>query len=399
MGEKRFQPSQSISADNEPFCVMEADDVTLGTINLDSLFSQDLSSTGTFDLRGVRATTLGKLLQAIPIPAMLVNHLGNIAFLNRSCKKVSNEYLSILGKPFVSLFPHQTPGRRAQELMNRALSAGKQVVSQALLRVANSTLWGRINLRAVRIGEHKAILVLLEDLTLEKRQLLLDKRHREELLKTNELLRREIAQRRLVEERLQSSLRKQERVLQQTGVALASAAEKRDPYIAGHQKRVAKLSAAIGAQMGLPEDRLRGVWVAGTLHDIGKLCVPAEILSKPGGLTDLEFTMIKSHTVAGYDILKGIDFSWPVADMVMQHHERLDGSGYPSGLAGEQILLEARVLAVADVVEAMCSHRPYRPAIGKDAALAEITGNVGTLYDGSVVEACSAVLQQGISFQ
>ncbi|HEX5337664.1 MAG TPA: HD domain-containing phosphohydrolase [Gallionella sp.] len=170
--------------------------------------------------------------------------------------------------------------------------------------------------------------------------------------------------------------------------AIAATVEMRDPYTAGHQGRVAKLAAAIATQMGLPEEQVHSVHLAGIVHDLGKIRIPAEILSKPGLLSDIEYSLIKTHPPAGYDILKGIDFPWPIAQMVRQHHERLDGSGYPQGLKGDAILLEARILAVADVVEAMSSHRPYRPGLGLDSALAEITRLRGTSFDADVVDAC-----------
>jgi putative nucleotidyltransferase with HDIG domain len=151
---------------------------------------------------------------------------------------------------------------------------------------------------------------------------------------------------------------------------------------------VANLARAISSEMGLPNENVEGIRIAGIIHDMGKILVPAEILSKPGRLTENEFGIIKSHPQVGYDILKNIDFPWPVAQIVLQHHERMDGSGYPQGLQSEKILLEARILAVADVVEAMASHRPYRAALGIDKALEEISRNSGVLYDPEAVNAC-----------
>jgi putative nucleotidyltransferase with HDIG domain len=169
---------------------------------------------------------------------------------------------------------------------------------------------------------------------------------------------------------------------------ISRAVEMRDPYTAGHQKRVADLARAIATEMGMSADRKDFVRIAGTIHDIGKISVPAEILSKTNALTDLEFSLIKEHAQAGYDILKDIEFPWPVAEVILQHHERMDGSGYPKGLKGEDILLEARIIAVADVVESMDSHRPYRHALGIDATLAEIAENRGILYDTETVNVC-----------
>lgn len=170
--------------------------------------------------------------------------------------------------------------------------------------------------------------------------------------------------------------------------AIAMTMEKRDPYTAGHQQRVADLAVAIGRELGFTEDRLEGLRLGATIHDIGKIYVPAEILNRPGRLTAAEFEIIKSHAQVGFDILKDVQFPWPVADTVLQHHERLDGSGYPQGLKEDKIILEARILAVADAVEAITAHRPYRPGRGIEAALAEIDTNRGTLYDSQVVDVC-----------
>lgn len=182
--------------------------------------------------------------------------------------------------------------------------------------------------------------------------------------------------------------------LEGTVRAMAAILEMRDPYTAGHQARVADLAAAIAARIGLPDERAHAIHLAGVVHDLGKIQIPAEILSKPGRLLDIEFSLIKTHPQAGYDILKDIDFPWPIAQMVLQHHERLDGSGYPQGLKGEAIMLEARILCVADVVEAISAHRPYRPGMGTEVALEEITRNSGILYDQQVVEACLALFHE-----
>jgi HD-GYP domain-containing protein (c-di-GMP phosphodiesterase class II) len=181
--------------------------------------------------------------------------------------------------------------------------------------------------------------------------------------------------------------------LEGTIQAIAAIAESRDAYTAGHQRKVTKLAVRIGEKMGLDKSQRDSLYVSGTLHDIGKIAVPAEILSKPSKLTEAEMQLIRCHPQAAYDILKGIEFPWPVAEFVLQHHERMDGSGYPNGLSGEQVLLEARIVAVADVVEAISSHRPYRPALGIEVALDEIQGNAGLLYDRSVVEACVSLFQ------
>ena len=186
-----------------------------------------------------------------------------------------------------------------------------------------------------------------------------------------------------------------EKALETTIHTLGLTTEMRDPYTAGHQRRVSELACAVAKEMCAEEQSIRGIRAAGLVHDIGKLSVPAEILSKPSALTPVEFSLVKEHAQTGCDILKGIDFPWPVAEMVLQHHERLDGSGYPRGLKGEEISLEAKILAVADVVEAMSSHRPYRPALGVDKALEEVERGAGTLYDPEVVKACLQLFHGG----
>lgn len=168
--------------------------------------------------------------------------------------------------------------------------------------------------------------------------------------------------------------------------AVAAMVELRDPYTAGHQRRVAQIAEAIAREMGLPEEKIEGLILAAVVHDVGKISIPTEILSKPGHLSEPEFSLIKQHPESGYEILKGIDFPWPIAQIVRQHHERHDGSGYLHGLCGDEILQEARILAVADVIEAMASHRPYRPGLGIEVALEEIEKHRGTLFDPAVVD-------------
>ncbi len=199
-------------------------------------------------------------------------------------------------------------------------------------------------------------------------------------------------------EAIKSSYKRLREVMHGIIAALTAAVELRDPYTAGHQVRVMQLAVAIGGELGLPTDVIEGIRYAALVHDIGKLAIPAEILAKPTGLNDTEFAIIKSHPQQAYDILKGIEFPWPIADIVLQHHERLDGSGYPQGLKNGEISLDARVLAVADVVEAMSSHRPYRAAVGVEAALDEISKNSGILYDSNAVAACLSVFKKGFAF-
>jgi PAS domain S-box-containing protein len=209
----------------------------------------------------------------------------------------------------------------------------------------------------------------------------------------------DITERKRTEKKLQNTMESLRRAMGATIQAIAFTVETRDPYTAGHQKRVSNLARAIAKEMDLSDATIDGIRMVGAIHDIGKISVPAEILSKPGKLSETEFSLIKTHSQIGYDILKDIEFPWPIAHIILQHHERLDGSGYPRGLKGEDIPLEARILAVADVVEAMASHRPYRPALGLDAALEEISQNKGLLYDKDVTEVCWKLFREkGFSF-
>ena len=205
---------------------------------------------------------------------------------------------------------------------------------------------------------------------------------------------RDITERKQAEDERQQSFERMRKALRATVQSISMIVEMKDPYTSGHQQRVADLARSIATEMGLSADRQDFIRTASSIHDIGKIAVPAEILSKPTKLTDLEFGLIKTHSQSGYDILKNIEFPWPVADVVLQHHERMDGSGYPHGLKGENISLEARILAVADVVEAIASHRPYRPAPGIDVALEEISRNRGIFYDADAVDACLRLFRE-----
>lgn len=208
----------------------------------------------------------------------------------------------------------------------------------------------------------------------------------------------DITRRKITEEELSLSWEKLKGTIEKTLQAMAFTIETRDPYTAGHQRRVTKLACAIAKEMNLPEVRIEGLRMAGELHDIGKIYVPAEILSKPGKISEAEYNIIKTHPQVGFDILKTIEFPWPIAKIIFQHHERMDGSGYPSCIREKKILMEARILAVADVIEAMATHRPYRPAQSIEKALKEISTNRGILYDAKVVDACLKVFEKGFKF-
>ena len=204
----------------------------------------------------------------------------------------------------------------------------------------------------------------------------------------------DIGERKKAQAEIERYIARLEQAMESTLGAVSGMVELRDPYTAGHERRVGDLAAAIGAELNLPEATLKGLRLAGYVHDIGKISVPAEILSKPSRLTPLETQLIRGHPQSGYDVLKNVDFPWPVAEVILQHHERLDGSGYPRQLKNGAIILEARIMAVADVVEAMSSHRPYRPGLGINAALEEIAWNSGKFYDPQVVDACLRLFRE-----
>jgi PAS domain S-box-containing protein/putative nucleotidyltransferase with HDIG domain len=205
---------------------------------------------------------------------------------------------------------------------------------------------------------------------------------------------RDITERKQAEGKLHLTLESLRKAVSTTIQVLVSAIEARDPYTAGHQSRVADLARAIATEMGLSPEKIDGIRMAGSIHDIGKLSIPAEILVKPSKLTNIEFSLIKEHSQSGYEMLKNVESPWPLAQIVYQHHERMDGSGYPRNLKGDDIILEARIMAVADVVEAMASHRPYRASLGIDAALEEITKNKEILYDSAVADACLKLFRE-----
>ncbi len=212
-------------------------------------------------------------------------------------------------------------------------------------------------------------------------------------------LKRILRERRLRFER-NEALQQQQQIMEGLILTLSSTVEVRDPYTSGHQKRVAELACAIAKDMDLSEDRINAIRMAGVIHDLGKIAIPSEILSKPGQLSEIEFNLLKTHPQVGFDILKDISFPLPIAQIIYQHHERIDGSGYPQGLKGDKILLEAKIMAVADVVEAMASHRPYRQALGIDVALEEISKNKGIIYDTDAANVCLKVFREkGFKFE
>jgi PAS domain S-box-containing protein len=204
---------------------------------------------------------------------------------------------------------------------------------------------------------------------------------------------RDITESKRAEEELRQTVEKLRKSFANTINIIALTMETRDPYTAGHQTRVSSLARSIGQEMNLSKDGVDNIRMAGSIHDIGKMSIPTEILTKPSGLMDVEMALIRVHPQSGYDIIQKAELPYPIAEIVLQHHERLDGSGYPRGLKGEEILREAKIIAVADVVEAIASHRPYRPAFGIGMALEEIEKNRGILYDGEAVNACAQLFR------
>jgi PAS domain S-box-containing protein/putative nucleotidyltransferase with HDIG domain len=267
-------------------------------------------------------------------------------------------------RPVLSLYAEGPDGRDAAAEVFRRFVSGQGVkdVELQMQRRDGTPLWVSLSVEPVRDADGHIV---------ESRSSIID-----------------ISARKAADAERQRFAERIERSLLQAIQAISLTIEMRDPYTAGHQQRVAELASAIAAELGLDPVRIEGLRLGALIHDIGKVYVPAEILNRPGKLEEAQFVLIKSHPQVGYDIVKGIEFPWPLADMVVQHHERLDGSGYPRGLGEGAILLEARILAVADVVEAMASHRPYRAALPVEEALAEVEQHSGSLYDAEVVAVC-----------
>ncbi len=293
--------------------------------------------------------------------------------------------------------------RQSKELVAKAVQTGQVQIFDVQLRHGSQTVYYEI--RAVVCNESEVLAVardvtarreaenavakLRDDLEIKVQE------QSTELTQLKEVFQNQVTLLAEEEEILKKSFSKVERLLEDTIGAITTIVQKKDPYTAGHQQRVSKLACAIGQEMALTSEQIRVIRISSLLHDLGKVFIPAEILAKPGKLSEVEFSMVKGHPDADYEILKTIDFSCAIADIVHQHHERLDGSGYPLGLKGDAIHLESKIIAVADVVEAMVSNRPYRPAPGLDAAMKEIEDGKGTLYDPSAVDACVKLFRQG----
>jgi len=282
----------------------------------------------------------------------------------------------LVGQPVFELYADTPQGKEKASKVFHRFRAGETISDEELqMQKADGTLvWISLTVNAIRDDRGQVV---------ESRSIVVD-----------------ITERKWAEEALRRTLEKLRKALGGIIQTVALTVETRDPYTAGHQRRVGNLARAIANEMGLSEEHIDGIRMAGLIHDLGKINIPAEILSKPIGLNDLEYGLIQAHPQIGYDVLKEIEFPWPMAQIVLQHHERMDGSGYPQGLSGEEIVLEARILAIADVVEAMASFRPYRPALGIDKALEEISQNRGILYDPEAADACLKLFaEKGFEFE
>jgi PAS domain S-box-containing protein len=320
-----------------------------------------------------REQWLSTILTHIGDGVIATDKEGAVRFMNPLAEKLTgwkqDEALDRPLKEVFNFFSEKNPGELQNSHYNSIREVTENLATEKILYTKNGTL--------IPIEE------VFSPIENEKRS-----------ITGGVLVFRDITERKRAEEELKQSFERLRRALDGTIQAMALTLEMRDPYTAGHQRRVSKLSCALAAEMGLPENQIEGLRMAGDIHDIGKIYVPAEILSKPGQLTEIEYTIIKTHPQVGYDILKSIEFSWPVAQIVLQHHERMDGSGYPLGLKGNEILMEARILSVADIVEAMSSHRPYRPSYGIEKALKEILQNRGFYFDPDVVDTCIKIFRE-----
>ena len=298
--------------------------------------------------------------------------------LKQRARVFGRDEIGVLGRTFNGMVDGLEKTVRDLEGRNKALEAEAAKRADQIEKDAAERVRVERELRLARIEI---------DHLVEKRT--------EQLARANDELHGKVLETRRSEDYLQNSLDRLERSLEGTFKAMAMTLELRDPYMAGHQHRVSGLAVALAQEMNLPWDQIEGLRLAGLIHDIGKIATPAEIMAKPRRLSKSEFQLVKDHPRVGYEMVKDIAFPWPVAHIILQHHERLDGSGYPEGLAGDAVLPEARILAVADVVEAVCSLRPYRPALGIEKALEEVRKGRGLRYDARVVDACIRLFREG----
>jgi PAS domain S-box-containing protein/putative nucleotidyltransferase with HDIG domain len=300
--------------------------------------------------------------------AIIITQDLNVVFANDAAAEQIGYSKETLTSGAFTNFIHPEDRNTVAEYITKRLKVGNvpAIYSFRIINPDGKVKWAELNATTIEWNKKPATLNFLTDITEHK----------------------------LLEEERLESYNRIKKTLQATVQSIALLVETNDPYTYGHQQRVAQLAVAIAKEMGLTTDQQDFIYTASIIHDLGKVSVPSELLSKPTKLTELEFNLIKTHSTSGYNILKDIEFPWPVADTVLEHHERMNGSGYPNHLQGSAILLEARILAVADVVEAISSHRPYRPSLGIDFALDEISKNKVVLYDANVVDACLKLFQE-----
>lgn len=344
-----------------------------------SIYASSLNRTDILRVRAEeeiqRSTqTLSALVQASPVAIVAVDRDRNVTIWNPAAERVFGwKESEVLGRPF-PIIPEGEHDAFLEYFEQGMRGVIYSDVERSLLRCDGTLVEVSLSRAPLRdaTGNIVGLVTLLSD----------------------------ISDRKQAEQQLKASMDKLSKALEDTVQAMSLTVELRDPYTAGHERRVADLAVAIAETLGLPDQQIKGIRTAGLLHDIGKIALPADILSKPGRLTPGEFNLVKTHSETGHNILRTVEFPWPVAVAVLQHHERIDGSGYPNGTKNGEILLEARILAVADVVEAMSSHRPYRPALAISEALREIKENSSTAFDADVVEACLSLFEQhGFAFE
>lgn len=331
------------------------------------------------DLIGQLRSTLGKMevaLASIPDGIAWIDPQGKVQWCNRSfAQLMGRPPVLLLGQDLVELMPLQLDGNRIDKSDHPIWQLDQEACASAFLydfQKDDRSFVFEITVSNVDFeNAASSRVVVFHDVTEQRKA-------RDRLLASQEELRMSL--------------------IATIGV-IVKAVEMRDPYTSGHQHRVSCLARAIAQELGLGHEHVEWIRLGAAIHDIGKLQVPAEILSKPGRISAMEYELIKGHAVAGYEVLKDVKFPWPIADIAYQHHERLDGSGYPRGLKGDEICLEARIVGVADVLEAMSSHRPYRPAIGVEGALDELIAKRGMNYDPDVVDACCRLVKKGVISQ
>jgi PAS domain S-box-containing protein len=320
------------------------------------------------------------LVETIVEGILILNFKGIILFANRALAKMLgyDEPEGFIGKNAFDFVVDDYKKQLFEDLSRASKGEWGFLVTYKAHKKNGELLWVDARGRNMTYEGQNAELVVVRDIT-ERRQMI------EEIRRAKDELELKVKER---TSELKKSLEKVERLLRQTVGSLSAAVEAKDPYTAGHQRRVAELACAITGEMGFSEEQIDGMYIAALVHDIGKIHIPAEILTRPGKLSKVEIDLINTHCQYGYDILRGIEFPWPIAEIVLQHHERIDGSGYPLGLRGDKILVEAKILAVADAVEATATNRPYKTSIGLERALKEISSKKGILYDPLVVAAC-----------